>query len=192
MPKNRLEAFTDAIIPIIMTVLVLELGEPKTYSWNGLWNMHEELLAYAISFFLLAIVWGNHHHMFQVVEKIDGLVIWANTSLMFFLSFVPFATAIVNDDPHSLFGSQLYTLLFIFINLAWNFLRVSLLRANHDSQLLVDTLKHEPKSLITLAAFVAVFCLTYFWHEFGMIGTFLVMMLWMMSYQSIEKAMRRL
>ncbi|EHO54205.1 TMEM175 family protein [Lentilactobacillus kisonensis] len=80
MTKNRLEAFTDAIIPIIMTVLVLELGTPKTYTWSGLWDMHEQLIAYAISFFLLAIVWGNHHHMFQIVKQIDGLVIWANPS----------------------------------------------------------------------------------------------------------------
>ncbi|MSE22528.1 DUF1211 domain-containing protein, partial [Lactobacillus parabuchneri] len=60
MKKNRLEAFTDAIVPIIMTVLVLELSGPKTYSWQGLWDMREELMSYAISFFLLAVVWGNH------------------------------------------------------------------------------------------------------------------------------------
>jgi uncharacterized membrane protein len=192
MQKNRLEAFTDAIVPIIMTVLVLELGMPKTSTWQGFWAMREQFLAYTISFFLLAIVWGNHHHMFQLVQTINGLVIWANTILLFFLSFVPFATEIVNDDPNSLFGSQLYTLLFICINLAWNFLRVSLLRANRHHQVLVAALAHEPKSLITLAAFVVVFLLTFVWHEFGMIGTFLVMMLWIMPYKRIEEAMKRL
>ncbi|WP_225367441.1 TMEM175 family protein [Lentilactobacillus parakefiri] len=109
MKKNRLEAFTDAIIPIIMTVLVLELGAPKSYSWQGLWRIREELMSYAISFFLLAIVWGNHHHMFLLVKTIDGFVIWSNTLLLFFLSFVPFATAIVDADHQNLFGSQLYT-----------------------------------------------------------------------------------
>lgn len=191
MGKGRLEAFTDAIVPIIMTVLVLELQAPHDYSWLGLWEMREELLAYAISFFLLAIVWGNHHHMFQVVKKINGTVIWANTLLVFFLSFIPFATSIVNNDPNSLFGSQLYTLLFIGINLSWNFLRVSLLRADKTNRVMVNSLKREPKSIITLGAFV-VFLLSFLWHQFGMIGTFLVMMIWLMPYKRIEKAFHNL
>lgn len=192
MGKGRLEAFTDAIVPIIMTVLVLELQAPHDYSWLGLWEMREELLAYAISFFLLAIVWGNHHHMFQVVKKINGTVIWANTLLVFFLSFIPFATSIVNNDPNSLFGSQLYTLLFIGINLSWNFLRVSLLRADKTNRVMVNSLKREPKSIITLGAFVVVFLLSFLWHQFGMIGTFLVMMIWLMPYKRIEKAFHNL
>lgn len=192
MGKGRLEAFTDAIVPIIMTVLVLELQAPHDYSWLGLWEMREELLAYAISFFLLAIVWGNHHHMFQVVKKINGTVIWANTLLVFFLSFIPFATSIVNNDPNSLFGSQLYTLLFIGINLSWNFLRVSLLRADKTNRVMVDSLKREPKSIITLGAFVVVFLISFLWHQFGMIGTFLVMIIWLMPYKRIEKAFHNL
>ncbi|WP_243673944.1 hypothetical protein [Lentilactobacillus kisonensis] len=130
--------------------------------------------------------------MFQIVKQIDGLVIWANTVLLFFLSFIPFATEIVNNDPKSLFGSQLYTLLFIFVNLAWNFLRISLLHANKDHKILVASLRHEPKSLITLAAFIVVFLLTFVWHEFGMIGTFLVMMGWIMPYKRIENNIKRL
>lgn len=192
MKKNRLEAFTDALIPIIMTVLVLELGMPKSYSWQGLWDLRRELFAYAISFFLLAIVWGNHHHMFQVVKQIDGMVIWANSILVFWLSFIPFATKIVNDDPDSLFGSQLYTIIFILMNLSWNFLRISLVRANKNSPVLVKALKREPKSIYTLAVFVIVFFVSFAWHQFGMIGTFIVMMLWIVPYQRVEKSLKNL
>ncbi|MEN2346374.1 TMEM175 family protein [Lentilactobacillus parabuchneri] len=192
MKKNRLEAFTDAIVPIIMTVLVLELSGPKTYSWQGLWDMREELMSYAISFFLLAVVWGNHHHMFLLVKTIDGFVIWSNTLLLFFLSFVPFATAIVDADHQSLFSSQLYTLLFIAINLSWNLLRISLVRANKSVAVLVRTLKRDPKSIYTLFAFIAVFLVSFYWHQFGMIGTFIVMLLWVMPYRKIEEAAKRL
>ncbi|PAL00583.1 hypothetical protein B8W96_05820 [Lentilactobacillus parakefiri] len=192
MKKNRLEAFTDAIIPIIMTVLVLELGAPKSYSWQGLWRIREELMSYAISFFLLEIVWGNHHHMFLLVKTIDGFVIWSNTLLLFFLSFVPFATAIVDADHQNLFGSQLYTLLFIAINLSWNLLRVSLVRANRTVPVLVAALKRDPKSIYTLVAFVLVFLVSFYWHEFGMIGTFIVMLLWVMPYRKIERAAKRI
>lgn len=192
MKKNRLEAFTDAIIPIIMTVLVLELKRPEGLSWHGFWGIREELISYAISFFLLAIVWGNHHHMFLLAKSIDGFVIWANMLLLFFLSFVPFTTGIVDSDPHSLFGSQLYTLLFIGINLSWNLLRVSLLRANKSIPALVDSLKRDPKSIYTLVAFIAVFLFSFYWHEFGMIGTFIVMLLWVVPYRKIEDAAKKI
>lgn len=192
MKKNRLEAFTDAIVPIIMTVLVLELNPPEKLSWHGFWGIREELMSYAISFFLLAIVWGNHHHMFLLVKSIDGFVIWLNTVLLFFLSFVPFTTAIVDNDPNSLFGSQLYTLLFICINLSWNLLRVSLVRANKSVKPLVASLKRDPKSIYTLVAFIAVFLISFYWHEFGMIGTFIVMLLWVMPYRKIEDAAKRI
>lgn len=192
MKKNRLEAFTDAIVPIIMTVLVLELNPPEKLSWHGFWGIREELMSYAISFFLLAIVWGNHHHMFLLVKSIDGFVIWSNTVLLFFLSFVPFTTAIVDNDPNSLFGSQLYTLLFICINLSWNLLRVSLVRANKSVKPLVASLKRDPKSIYTLVAFIAVFLVSFYWHEFGMIGTFIVMLLWVMPYRKIEDAAKRI
>lgn len=192
MKKNRLEAFTDAIVPIIMTVLVLELNPPEKLSWHGFWGIREELMSYAISFFLLAIVWGNHHHMFLLVKSIDGFVIWSNTVLLFFLSFVPFTTAIVDNDPNSPFGSQLYTLLFICINLSWNLLRVSLVRANKSVKPLVASLKRDPKSIYTLVAFIAVFLISFYWHEFGMIGTFIVMLLWVMPYRKIEDAAKRI
>lgn len=192
MKKNRLEAFTDAIVPIIMTVLVLELNPPEKLSWHGFWGIREELMSYAISFFLLAIVWGNHHHMFLLVKSIDGFVIWSNTVLLFFLSFVPFTTAVVDNDPNSLFGSQLYTLLFICINLSWNLLRVSLVRANKSVKPLVASLKRDPKSIYTLVAFIAVFLISFYWHEFGMIGTFIVMLLWVMPYRKIEDAAKRI
>lgn len=192
MKKNRLEAFTDAIVPIIMTVLILELNPPEKLSWHGFWGIREELMSYAISFFLLAIVWGNHHHMFLLVKSIDGFVIWSNTVLLFFLSFVPFTTAVVDNDPNSLFGSQLYTLLFICINLSWNLLRVSLVRANKSVKPLVASLKRDPKSIYTLVAFIAVFLISFYWHEFGMIGTFIVMLLWVMPYRKIEDAAKRI
>ncbi|KRK86211.1 hypothetical protein FD17_GL002205 [Lentilactobacillus sunkii DSM 19904] len=192
LKKNRLEAFTDAIVPIIMTVLVLELKRPEELSWSGLWGIHEELMSYAISFFLLAIVWGNHHHMFLLVKSIDGFVIWSNTLLLFLLSFVPFATGIVDSDPHSLFGSQLYTLLFIGINLSWNLLRVSLVRANKSVKAVVDSLHRDSKSIYTLFAFIVVFFVSIYWHEFGMIGTFVVMLLWVMPYRKIEHAAKRI
>ena len=186
MGKGRLEAFTDAIIPIIMTVIVLELEMPRELSWLGLWEIKQQLISYTISFFLLAIVWGNHHHMFQIVEKINGGVIWANTLLLFFLSFIPYTTKIVDIDPANHFSEQLYTLVFIGVNIAWNLLRISLIKADPDNTAIQETLVHDRKSWLTLIAFFVVFLLSFVWSQIGMLGTLLVMVMWIIPYKKIE------
>ncbi len=186
MGKGRLEAFTDAIIPIIMTVIVLELEMPRELSWLGLWEIKQQLISYTISFFLLAIVWGNHHHMFKIVEKINGGVIWANTLLLFFLSFIPYTTKIVDIDPANHFSEQLYTLVFIGVNIAWNLLRISLIKADPDNTAIQETLVHDRKSWLTLIAFFVVFLLSFVWSQIGMLGTLLVMVMWIIPYKKIE------
>ena len=93
MPKNRLEAFTDAVIAIIMTILVLELHEPNGDTWEALAALGYRFFIYIVSFIILAIYWNNHHHLFQVVHKINGRVLWANSFFIFALSLFPFATS---------------------------------------------------------------------------------------------------
>jgi uncharacterized membrane protein len=93
--KGRLEAFTDAVIAIVMTIMVLDLRPPAGHSWGDLEHGHvlPRLLVYALSFTFLAIYWNNHHHLMHVVERIDGRVLWANMGLLFALSLTPAATA---------------------------------------------------------------------------------------------------
>ena len=95
MTKGRLEAFTDAVIAIVMTIMVLDLRPPAGHSWGDLEHGHvlPRLLVYALSFTFLAIYWNNHHHLMHVVERIDGRVLWANMGLLFALSLTPAATA---------------------------------------------------------------------------------------------------
>ncbi len=151
-------------------------------------------MSYAISFFLLANCLGVIiTTCFYWLKQSYGFVIWSNTLLLFFLSFVPFATGIVDSDPHSLFGSQLYTLLFIGINL---YVEPSAdqLGAGKQTRLkpLWNHCYRDPKSIYTLVAFIAVFFISFYWHEFGMIGTFIVMLLWVMPYRKIEHAAKRI
>lgn len=101
MSKNRLEAFTDAVIAIIMTILVLELHEPSSDTWQALSALGSRFLIYIISFFTLVIYWNNHHHMFQVVHKVNGKVLWANSFFLFALSLFPFATSWISEYTFS-------------------------------------------------------------------------------------------
>src|SRR6185503_19226703 len=93
MTKTRLEAFSDAVIAIIITIMVLELQTPEGADWHALNLLTPVFLAYVLSFFYLAIYWNNHHHLLHAMQQVSGAVLWANMHLLFWLSLIPFATA---------------------------------------------------------------------------------------------------
>jgi uncharacterized membrane protein len=98
MNKGRLEAFSDAILAIIMTIMVLELTTPAGSKLTDLQSLIPKLLTFALSFLILAIYWVNHHHLFQAVEQVNGTVLWANIHLLFWLSLIPFVIAWAGDN----------------------------------------------------------------------------------------------
>ena len=97
MPKTRLEAFTDAVIAIIMTILVLDLAVPAQPTFAALWDLRFKFLIYILSFVSLAIYWNNHHHLFQISKIINGKILWYNMAFILFLSLFPFVTAWVDE-----------------------------------------------------------------------------------------------
>jgi uncharacterized membrane protein len=99
VPTSRLEAFSDGVLAIIITIMVLELRVPHEPTWQALGDSLTGFLTYLLSFVYVGIYWSNHHHMFQVVERVNGGVLWANLHLLFWLSLFPFTTAWV-DDTH--------------------------------------------------------------------------------------------
>ncbi|HCH28796.1 MAG TPA: hypothetical protein DEW35_04735 [Ruminococcaceae bacterium] len=101
MEKNRLEAFSDGVLAIIITIMVLELKQPAGDKPKDLLTLMPTLFAYLISFFFIAIYWVNHHHIFQIAEKINVKILWCNIVWLFVMSFIPFATAWVGTYPKS-------------------------------------------------------------------------------------------
>ena len=130
MPKNRLEAFTDAVIAIIMTILVLELHEPSTDTWNALAALGYRFFIYIISFITLGIYWNNHHHLFQVVHKVNGRVLWANSFFLFSLSLFPFATSWISEYSHSLVPEITYGVITLSANIAYYLLARELVNSD--------------------------------------------------------------
>src|SRR3954463_4808123 len=98
MSKSRLEAFSDGVIAILMTIMVLELRQPEDTSWAAMHDTAVTLLLYALSFIFLGIYWTNHHHMLHAAKRVDGAILWANLHLMFWLSLVPFVTEWMGHD----------------------------------------------------------------------------------------------
>lgn len=130
MPKNRLEAFTDAVIAIIMTILVLELHKPEADTWQALTALGYRFLIYIVSFFTLGIYWNNHHHMFQVVRKVNGRVLWANSFFIFALSLFPFATSWISEYSHSLVPEITYGVVTLGANIAYYLLARELVHSD--------------------------------------------------------------
>ncbi|MDB4907717.1 MAG: hypothetical protein JWO05_2501 [Gemmatimonadetes bacterium] len=113
MDTGRLEAFTDGVIAILITIMILELKVPHEPTWSALGPMLPVFLTYVLSFIYLGIYWSNHHHMLQAAERVNGAVLWANLHLLFWLSLVPFVTSWMGENhfapiPTAAYGAVLF------------------------------------------------------------------------------------
>lgn len=118
MNKERLTAFTDAILAIIMTILVLELERPEAATWAAVWAMRNAYLTYAVSFFWLGAMWVNIHNRWQLVETIDNKVVWWSIIMLFFSSFIPYVTDFVGANFHSRFAQVMYSVVVVLVSLS--------------------------------------------------------------------------
>ncbi len=118
MGTNRLEAFSDGVIAIIITIMVLELKVPQTAELAGMKPLAPVLLSYVLSFIYVGIYWNNHHHLFQTVRQISGGILWANLHLLFWLSLLAFATAWVGEDLGALVPNVLYGVVLLMTGIA--------------------------------------------------------------------------
>ncbi|MDR0886046.1 MAG: TMEM175 family protein [Clostridiales Family XIII bacterium] len=154
MSKTRLEAFTDAIIAIIMTILVLELRPPDGFTAIDIYDLRYEFIVYAVSFVTLAIYWMNHHNLFQKVSKIDNTVLWLNTLLILPMSLFPFTTAWLNINITKMAPNQLYGAILIVTDLIY-FALVRHLKKIHQNEGKMERLDGTHRSEITIAIIAA-------------------------------------
>jgi len=131
-----MEAFSDGVIAIVITVMVLELSVPHEATWQALGGVVPSLLTYVLSFVYLGIYWNNHHHLLQAVERIDGKVLWANMHLLFWLSLVPFVTAWMGENHFAPAPTTAYGVVLLLAAVAYSLLQRQLIVANGaDSRL---------------------------------------------------------
>ena len=140
MDTNRLEAFYDAIIAIIITVLVLELPQPETATFAGIFALKSSYFTYLISFLICANLWQYHHIIYAHVKKIDSKIIWLNIFLMFVISLIPYLTIFVANNPNSLLSECLYGLDFILIDIILFVMSKHLMKINEDNEYLSTVL----------------------------------------------------
>ena len=136
MGKNRLEAFSDGVIAILITIMVLELKVPHGTAWSDLEPLIPVVASYTLSFIYLGIYWNNHHHMLHVTHRIDGAILWANLHLLFWLSLVPFTTAWMGENHFDYIPTTVYGVVLLMAALAYYLLQSLIIRREgHDSLL---------------------------------------------------------
>ena len=119
MPTGRMEAFSDGVIAILITVMVLELPRPEGSSWSDLHDLWPVLLCYLLSFVYLGIYWSNHHHLLQVTERVNGGILWANLHLLFWLSLTPFTTEWLGENRFAATPAVVYGLVLLAAAVAY-------------------------------------------------------------------------
>lgn len=131
MKKSRIEAFSDGVLAIIITIMVLEMKVPHGTNMSALAPIIPVILSYILSFIYVAIYWNNHHHLFQAVEKVNGNILWANIHLLFWLSLIPFATGWMGENSFAPVPVALYGVVLLFDAIAYFILTLAL-KAHHD------------------------------------------------------------
>src|SRR5437764_6506635 len=129
MGRDRLTAFSDGVIAIIITIMVLELKVPHGADWSVLGSLVPVFLSYVLSFVYVAIYWNNHHHLMHTVTRVTGRIMWANLHLLFWLSLFPVMTAWVGENPRSAHPTAVYGVVLVAAAVAWLILQRAIIRA---------------------------------------------------------------
>ena len=191
MTKTRLEAFSDAVIAIIITIMVLELKVPHDTSFDALIKLWPVFLSYAVSFLLLGIYWGNHHHLIHTIKEVRGSIIWANLHLLFWLSLVPFATAWMGENHFAKNTVAVYALLCDICGIAYYILLMIIKDYNRDNIALLEVLrKQSRKGLLSCILYTAAIVLSFIDQRLGGILIILVAIMWLIPDRNIERSLK--
>jgi uncharacterized membrane protein len=155
MSKGRLEAFTDGVVAILITVMVLELAVPRGVNLDDLTPLWPILLSYVLSFFNLAIWWNNHHHLFQAVQHVTGRVLWANLHLLFWLSLLPWATAWMGENGFASLPVAAYGAILVMAAVAYALLVRALIAHEGRDSLLAEAVGRDRKGIGSLVLYAA-------------------------------------
>ncbi|MGV3541497.1 MAG: TMEM175 family protein [Rufibacter sp.] len=189
MNKNRLEAFSDGVIAIIITIMVLEIKVPHGTEWQALQPLIPVFLSYVLSFIYLGIYWNNHHHLLHSTTKVNGSVLWANLHLLFWLSLIPFATGWMGENSFAPAASALYGLVLLLCSIAYWVLEQMIIRKNGTDSLLAKALGKDLKGKISPVLYLIGIGLS-FWSPWAANGVYvLVAFLWLIPDQRIEKVL---
>lgn len=187
MGKGRLEAFSDGVLAIIITIMVLELKVPHGSSLEDLKPLLPVFFSYVLSFIYLGIYWNNHHHMLHTIHKVNGKILWANMHLLFWLSLTPFTTAWMGENYFKTWTVALYGFVLMMAGLAYYILAKSLVHAHGKESLIAQALGKDWKGLLSIVLYIAGIGLTFINPWIGFSIYILVAIMWIIPDSRIEE-----
>lgn len=189
MNKTRLEAFSDGVLAIIITIMVLELKAPHEGSWDAIRQMGMPFCAYLLSFLYVGIYWNNHHHMLHATKAVSGGMLWANLHLLFWLSLIPFVTDWVGESHLSALPTAAYGVVLLLAALAYWVLQQRILRQEGEASLLARAVGRDLKGKLSPVGY-AVGIVAAFWHPWvSAVLYFAVALIWLIPDSRIEREM---
>ena len=190
MGKDRLAAFSDGVIAIIITIMVLELKVPHGSDWMALMAVTPNFVSYVLSFVYLAIYWNNHHHLLHTVARVDGLILWANSFLLFWLSLILAATAWMGENFLVPIPTALYGAILLMPAIAYYLLQKTILRKQGPESLLANALGTDIKGKISPVLYAAAILLAFVNPWISIAIYVMVAVMWLVPDRRIENVLR--
>jgi uncharacterized membrane protein len=187
--KGRFEAFSDGVIAILITIMVLELHTPQGTSWDALSEDVPVLLAYALSFVYLGIYWNNHHHMMAAVRRVSGGALWANLHLLFWLSLVPLVTAWMSENDFPPIPTAVYGVVLLAAAIAYYVLQTVLLRVEGDQSLLRTAIGTDVKGKLSPLLYCLGIGLSFVNQWAGIAVYVVVALMWLVPDRRVERTL---
>jgi uncharacterized membrane protein len=190
MKKNRLEAFSDGVLAVIITIMVLELKAPHDVSAQALVRMLPAFLSYVLSFLYIAIYWNNHHHLLHTVNRVNGSILWANNHLLFWLSLVPFVTAWSGENHFAALPVALYGIVLLMAAVAYFFLTNTIIATHGNDSVLARAIGRDYKGKVSVVLYALAVPLA-FLAPIGALAIYAgVAVMWLIPDARIERAMQ--
>ena len=190
MDKNRMEAFSDAVIAIIITIMVLELKIPHGTEWSALKPLTSVFICYIMSFAYLAIYWNNHHHLLKAIKSVDGKALWANMVLLFWLSLIPFVTGWMGENHFAKIPVLLYGINLLCAAVSYNILVKVLIASHGQDSLLAKAVGKDTKGKLSMMLYVLAIGVAFLIPLIACAIFALVAVIWLIPDQRIEKILK--
>ncbi len=187
MNKNRLEAFSDGVLAIIITIMILEIKVPNSNSFESLKPLIPVFLSYVLSFAYVGIYWNNHHHIFQAVKQVNGKVLWGNLFLLFWRSLIPFATSWIGSQHFSAVPMSCYGFILFMCGLSYTILVKKIIKLEGKNSLLAKVTQKDYKGRISLVFYLLGISLAFVSVWISGLLYFAVALFWIVPNMRIEK-----
>ena len=189
MEKGRLEAFSDGVMAVIITIMVLEMKVPHGVDATVLWPLLPVFLTYVLSFVYIGIYWNNHHHMLHATRRVNGAILWANLHLLFWLSLVPFVTGWMGENYFAPTPTAVYGVVLLMAAISYWILQRTIIAEHGDNSVLATAVGTDVKGKLSQLCYVIAIPMAFF-HEWNSGGLYvLVALIWLVPDRRIERVL---